>query len=295
MSAQRCIALATAARFAHLVADDRLLVDELATRDIRAVAAIWNDPTQRWGEYDVVVIRSCWDYHLAHDAFLAWITRLEATGVRVMNPPPLVRWNAEKSYLRDLSLGGVTVVPTRWIDRGDDHPLHAILHEQHWSEVVVKPAISASAHDTWRASASVAITAEGRFREMVARGAVLVQPYLAVIATDGEWSLLFYGGVYSHGVLKRPKPGDFRVQVEHGGGSDFREPDDHVIDAAAGALAEAEAGRARSLYARVDGCIVDGQFVLMELELIEPDLFLRANPAAPARLAKALLARMGGG
>ncbi len=295
MSALRSIALATASKFADLVADDRLLVDELAARDIRALAAIWNDPAERWVDYDAVVIRSCWDYHLAHDAFLDWIARLEATGVRVMNPPALVRWNAEKTYLRDLSAHGVTVVPTRWVERGDVEPLHAILRDQRWSEVVVKPAISASAHDTWRATASAVITSEGRFRAMVARGRVLVQPYLDVIAAEGEWSLLFYGGAYSHGVLKRPRPGDFRVQVEHGGGSEVREPDDHVIEAAGRALTEAERGRSRSLYARVDGCVIDAQFVLMELELIEPDLFLRANPAAPARLAEALLARMGEG
>jgi glutathione synthase/RimK-type ligase-like ATP-grasp enzyme len=295
VSALRSIALATASKFATLVADDQLLADELVARDIRPVAAIWNDPAQRWAEYDAVVIRSCWDYHLAHDAFLEWLTRLEATGVRVMNPPALVRWNAEKSYLRDLSLRGVTVVPTTWVERGDVQPLHAMMREQHWSEVVVKPAISASAHDTWRATASAAITSEGRFREMVARGRVLVQPYLDVIAADGEWSLLFYGGAYSHSVLKRPRPGDFRVQVEHGGGSEVREPDGPVIEAARRALAEAEQGRARSLYARVDGCVMDGQFVLMELELIEPDLFLRAHAAAPARLAEALLSRMGEG
>ncbi len=295
MRAPRTVALATAAAFPDLVADDRLLVDALATRGTNAVAAIWNDPAQRWTDYEAVVIRSCWDYHLAHDAFLAWITELETAGVRICNLPPLVRWNAEKGYLRDLATRGVRVVPTRWIERGDVEPLQTIMREQHWPEVVVKPAISASAHETWRTSAGAALASEGRFREMVARGRVLVQPYLDVIATDGEWSLLFYDGAYSHGVVKRPRPGDFRVQVEHGGGSEVREPDPPIIEAAGRALAEAERGRARSLYARVDGCVVDGQFVLMELELIEPDLFLRASAAAPARLADALLARISEG
>ena len=96
MSAPRTIALATASKYADLVADDQLLVDALRTRGTNAVTAIWNDPAQRWSDYDAVVIRSCWDYHLAHAAFLAWITQLETTGVRVLNPPALVRWNAEK-------------------------------------------------------------------------------------------------------------------------------------------------------------------------------------------------------
>lgn len=295
MSAQQTIALATASKFSDLVADDLLLVDALAARGVRAVAAIWNDPGQRWSEYAAVVIRSCWDYHLAHDAFLQWLDRLERDRVLVLNPPALVRWNSEKTYLRELASRGVRVVPTRWVEQGDARRLESILGEQDWTEVVVKPAISASAHDTWRVSAAAARACEDRFRTMVTRGRVLVQPFLDVIATDGEWSLLFYDGVYSHAVIKRPKAGDFRVQVEHGGGAAACEPDGHVIDAARRALAAAEQDRARSLAARVDGCIVDGQFVLMELELIEPDLFLRASSTAPARLADALRARVGDG
>ena len=292
MTTSRTIALATARQFADLVPDDRLLVDALAERGVNAAATVWNDASVQWTDFDAVVIRSCWDYHLAHDAFLAWIARLEASGVRVMNPPALVRWNAEKGYLRDLSSGGTVVVPTRWVEKGDVISLEDVLREQQWPEVVVKPAISASAHETWRASTSSALAGEGRFRGMVSRGRVLVQPYLDVIASEGEWSLLFYGGVYSHAALKRPRAGDFRVQVEHGGGSEFREPESHAIDTARLALLAAEHGRARSLYARVDGCISDGRFVLMELELIEPDLYLRANPAAPQRLADALMRRI---
>ena len=286
------IAIATASAYADLVPDDRLLVDALTARGVRADAAIWNDSAVRWSEYDAVVIRSCWDYHLAHDAFLAWIAQLEAGNVPALNPPALVRWNSEKTYLRDLASRGVGVVPTRWVERGDNVPLETILAEQAWSEVVVKPAISASAHETWRASAHAAVESEQRFRDMVARGRVLVQPYLDVIASDGEWSVLFYDGRYSHSALKRPRAGDFRVQVEHGGGAEIREPASHIVEAARRALHSAEDGRARSLYARVDGCIIDGEFVLMELELIEPDLYLRAHPSAPTRLADALLARI---
>ena len=292
MSTRKTIALATASKFSTLVPDDQLLADAIGARGVTAIPAIWNDPSQQWTAYDAVVIRSCWDYHLAHDAFLAWIARLETAGIPVLNPPALVRWNAEKSYLRELGSRGVAVVPTTWVERGSNRSLQDILRDGHWTEVVVKPAISASAHETWRASLAGAVDAEDRFRGMVARGRVLVQPYLDVIAADGEWSLLFYAGAYSHSALKRPRCGDFRVQVEHGGDAEFCEPDGHAIEAARHALVAAEAGRARSLYARVDGCIVDGQFVLMELELIEPDLFLRGRATAPALLADGLLSRI---
>lgn len=292
LSTPRTIALATSRQFASLVADDRLLVGALAERGISAVGAIWNDPAVKWTDYDAVVIRSCWDYHLAHDEFLAWVARLETGGVCILNPPALVRWNAEKGYLRDLSSRGIAVVPTRWVEVTDVLPLERIMREQHWPEVVVKPAISASAHETWRARASDAEALEERFRGMVSRGRALVQPYLDVIASEGEWSLLFYDGAYSHAALKRPKAGDFRVQVEHGGGSVIREPEGHAVESAHRALTAAEKGRARSLYARVDGCVIDGQFVLMELELIEPDLYLRGTPTAPLRLADAVMSRI---
>ena len=285
----RTTAFATSSKVPALTADDRLFVDALAARGVRAEPAIWDDPAQRWSGYEAVVIRSCWDYHLKHDEFLAWLDGLVRAGVRVLNAPTLVRWNSEKSYLREISALGIAVVPTRWVERGEAVALDAILRETTWDQVVVKPAISASAHETWRSSAATAQADDARLQAMVARGRVLVQPYLDVVATQGEWSLLFYGGAYSHSVLKRPKAHDFRVQLEHGGRSEVLEPAVEVIRAAQRALAAAEQGRSPSLYARVDGCVIGGEFVLMELELIEPDLFLRANAAAPERLASAFL------
>jgi hypothetical protein len=178
------------------------------------------------------------------------------------------------------------------VARGEVTSLASILHEREWSQVVVKPSVSASAHQTWRIAASDTASGEERFQSMVANGEVLVQPFLDAIQNEGEWSLLFYGGAYSHSVLKRPKQNDFRVQKEHGGTAEVSEPLAEVIRSARGALEAAEVGRAASLYARVDGCVVDGRFVLMELELIEPDLFLRSHAEAPARLASALLRRL---
>ena len=286
---ERVIALATSSNVPELTGDDRLLVRALASAGVCAVPAIWNDCREKWHRYAAVVIRSCWDYHLKHGEFLAWLHRLETTGVRVLNSPALVRWNAEKTYLRELAARGVASVPTRWVERDEVISLDAILQAKIWDRVVVKPAISASAHETWRASSASARAAEPRFRLMVANGEVLVQPFLDVVQADGEWSLLFYGGVYSHAVLKRPRPGDFRVQCEHGGTSEAFAPSREMIAAASAVLRAAEQGRGASLYARVDGCVIEREFVLMELELIEPDLFLRSNVDAPDMFAAALL------
>jgi glutathione synthase/RimK-type ligase-like ATP-grasp enzyme len=282
------IGLATSTKVPELSDDDRLLVDALAAAGVRAEPAIWNDAAHDWRRYSAVVIRSTWDYHLMPDQFLAWLAMLEAIGVQVFNAPELVRWNSEKRYLRDLAARGIATVPTRWVERGEKTSLAQIIGETGWSEVVVKPSVSASAHQTWRMSLDDANAGETQFKSMVANGRVLVQPFLAAIQDEGEWSLLFYDGVYSHAVLKRPGENDFRVQREHGGSADARVPSAHVIGEAHRVL---EAVDIPPLYARVDGCVVDGEFVLMELEMIEPDLFLRAHPEAPSRLAKALLMR----
>ena len=280
---------ATSAKVPDLTDDDRLLVEVLAGRGVRVEPAIWNDDALDWEKYAAVVIRSTWDYHLHLDEFLAWLDRLEGLDVKVFNAPSLVRWNAEKGYLRDLADRGIAIVPTRWVERGEKTSLADVIRETGWSEVVVKPAVSASAHQTWRMSANEAHDREEELASMVESGRVLVQPFLEEIETEGEWSLLFYGGEYSHAVLKRPREDDFRVQQTHGGTSEVMDPSAAVIEEAHRVL---EAAGQASLYARVDGCVVDGRFVLMELELIEPDLFLRAHPAAPGRLADTLLRRL---
>ena len=211
------LALATSAKVPGLTDDDRLLALALASEGMRAEPAVWNDPHVDWRRFAGVVIRSTWDYHLQHSAFLAWLDRLDGSGVPVFNAPVLVTWNSEKTYLRDLAAHSVPIVPTRWLERGDRCSLGEILRETGWADVVVKPAISASAHDTWRASAPCSAAEEMKLERMIGNGRVLVQPFLGEVQSEGEWSLLFFGGCYSHSVIKRPHRGDFRVQREHGG------------------------------------------------------------------------------
>ena len=285
------LALATYAALPGLTADDRLVVPELARAGITARPAVWDDPTVRWDDFDAVAIRSCWDYHRKPAAFQAWVRRMEAFGLRVLNPPPVLRWNADKRYLRDLAAAGVPVIPTVWIDQGARASLAEILAERGWRDVVVKPAVSASAHQTWRVAAVDAGDVQPRFSALAALGHVLVQPFVDKIRTSGEWSLVFLGDAFSHAVVKRPRDGDFRVQSEHGGSYAAATPPSHLIDAAQAALAAAPGPR---VYARVDGCVVDGVFRLMELELLEPGLFLATHPEAPRRFARAIASALAG-
>jgi glutathione synthase/RimK-type ligase-like ATP-grasp enzyme len=268
------VALATCASIPDLTADDRLLIPALAARGISAVPAVWDDGAIDWTAFAAVVIRSTWDYHLKPQLFLAWIDRLEALGVRLINPAPLLRWNAEKTYLRDLAAAGVSVVPTRWIDRGDTTPLAEVLREVGWPRAVVKPSIAATAYRTWSTDLGSAAADEARFRELVADGRVLVQPFLQAIADEGEWSLMFFGGEYAYSVLKTPRDGDFRVQSDFGGTVVTRDADPALVSQASGVLDVVPCGRSELAYARVDGCVVEGRFVLMELEVLEPGLFL---------------------
>lgn len=281
------IALVTYSRLLDLSADDRLLVAPLAERGVHAEAAAWDDPVVEWGSYDALIVRSTWNYHTAIDAFRAWIDRIDALGVPTWNPPSILRWNASKTYLRDLAARGIDVVPTKWIDRGAGLNLRAVLGEAGWLDAVVKPAISASAYETWRVSAlNVAPGEEGRFRSLIAAGDVMVQPFLPELARHGEWSVMFVAGEFSHAVIKRPRSGDFRVQHEHGGSAEPRTPLAHVL-ATAGEIVSKAPGQ--WLYARVDGVEIGGSFVLVELEMLEPSMFLATDPRAPVRLADAIV------
>ena len=280
------IALATYAKLPTLNDDDRLLVPALAALGVTAVPAVWDSSDVCWDELQGVLIRSSWDYHLRAPEFLAWIARLERAGVTVWNPGDLLRWNHHKRYLRDLAAGGgVATVPTRWLARGDEVDLPTLLADAGWREAVVKPAVSASAFGTWRTSTASASGDQARLDQMLSAGDVMVQPLLPEVSDAGEWSLLFLGRRFSHAVLKRPAPGDYRVQWEFGGSAVSAAPADHLIADAARVIAAVPGD---PLYARVDGVERAGRLVLMELELIEPHLFLGWDAGAAGRLARAI-------
>jgi hypothetical protein len=290
------IALVTYAAHPDLQPDDRELADALRARGTIATACVWGDPTVDWPAFDAVVIRSTWDYFLKPDCFREWLDARESDGTRMLNPISILRWNMEKRYLRDLEERGVPIVPTHWVERGERVELGAILRERGWDEVVVKPAISGAAYETWRTRREVASSDDARLHALVDRGAVLVQPLLAEIERDGEWSLLFFAGSYSHSARKRPRAGDFRVQSQFGGAY-TAEAAPRVAVAAAKRVIEATLelsglSRAALPYSRVDGCIVDGAFLLMELEIIEPSLFFAQSRAAAERCADAIIDAM---
>lgn len=291
------VALVTDSVSPTLSASDWTLLAPLRERGIHAVAVPWEEHTVDWRSYDLVVLRSCWNYHRHLRAFHSWIDQLEAGDTRLWNPAPMIRWNLDKRYLRELAGDGISVVPTVWLDPGEPAQLADILDARGWQSAVVKPRASRiSAHGIWRAERADAVQQQSKLERMLATGGALVQPLLPQIAA-GEWSLVFFGGSFSHAALKLPSSGGIFVQQRLGGSTQPRQPDQRLIEQAASAVhAAIQRTRPRDgrlLYARVDGLDLDGQFVLMELELIEPGLFLNlAAPEAPARFAAAIAARL---
>jgi glutathione synthase/RimK-type ligase-like ATP-grasp enzyme len=285
------IALVTYGELPKLAEDDRPLIPALARHGYEAVPAVWNDPALNWSGFTAAVIRSTWDYHHDLPGFLRWVDHLDRAGVRVFNPPAVLRWNSDKRYLDELEASGIPVVPTRWVETGGISLLD-VLDERGWEHAVVKPAVSASGFETWKVARVDASEHEARFRRLVSRGTVMVQPYIDQVAREGEWSLLYIGGEFSHALVKRARPGEFRVQDRHGGTAHAKTPSAALLSQAGAVLRAALPDPSIALYARVDGCVVDGRFLLMEIELLEPTLFFRLQPGAPERMAAALAVRL---
>jgi len=232
--------------------------------------------------YDLVLPLVAWGYHKDYQRWLSFLDRCEADAVTLINPPALLRWNGDKAYLAELADRGVPTVPTMAVEQCCDEDLEEARRRFGSEWLVIKPPISASAHGTHRIGPKDELPDDSRGRPMI------VQPLIEEIANTGEFSLMLFGGVYSHSVVKRPKSGDFRVQEYLGGVTlPCGAPPSGAIELAGAAL---KAAPAAATYARVD--IVpddDGVLRIMELELVEPSLFLNHAPDGGASFARALL------
>ncbi|HXH15150.1 MAG TPA: hypothetical protein VNJ10_03350 [Sphingomonas sp.] len=234
--------------------------------------------------FDAVLPLVTWGYHLRFQDWLALLDQLEAPGApRSINSPALLRWSSDKSYLEELAASGIATVPSRTVAALDQAALEQA-HADFGDELVVKPLVSAAADGTYRLGPADA------FPDAVRGQRMLIQPFMPSIAATGEYSLILFAGEFSHAIVKRPKPGDFRVQP-HLGGSDA--PCDPPPGAIALACAALDAAPAPATYARVD-MIADeqGQLRIMELELVEPALFLHHAPDGGQAFGAAMKAAM---
>jgi glutathione synthase/RimK-type ligase-like ATP-grasp enzyme len=250
---------------------------------IEVEARPWTEPGEL-APFDLVMPLVTWGYHFDPPRWHALLDRLERESIPTANPVPLLRWNSDKRYLADLGNGGLSVIPTRLVDALDEAAL-AEAREDYGETLVIKPPVSAAADGTHRLGPADPLPEESRNRAM------MVQPFLPSIATEGEYSIMLFGGGFSHAIVKRPKRGDYRVQPHLGGSETRCDPPDGAVELARAALAAAPA---EAVYARVD-MVRDqaGKLAVIELELIEPALWLQHAPDGGERFVSAVLSAAG--
>lgn len=272
------IALVTCESLGHFTAnadseDDRLF-QFLEAKGHQVSLQVWDDAQVDWESFDVIIIRTPWDYFNKIDAFYSWLDKLEQLNCRVLNPVKTLRWNADKIYFKDMQEKGIDIVPTVWLDRESEFDAESVFEELQTNKIIVKPRVSGAAKNTLALTLAEAKEKATEIQALLQQEPFLAQPFLEQIHTQGEWSFLFFNGRYSHTVLKKAKAGDFRVQHFFGGTVHTPEPPAHLLATAQTIVAKFASD---CLYARVDGVGMDGKLVLMELELIEPFLFLSTS------------------
>ena len=286
------IGLATCAALPDLDPDDQLLLEPLRAAGVEAIAAVWDDPGVDWNAFDLVVIRSTWDYTSRRDTFVAWAQSVP----RLVNPVDVIAWNTDKRYLADLAAAGLPVVPTTWIS---NQPIDLPANGSH----VLKPSVGAGSIDAARYllhDEHEHRLAQAHAARLLAAGhTVMVQPYLEAIDIAGEAGLIFLGGAFSHAITKGAMLASSRP-TEAGGlyvpeSISAREPSNAELELAELALAAVPGGAERLAYARVD-LVSDasGSPLIIELELTEPSLFMHAAPGSARRFAEVLAGLVAG-
>lgn len=265
---------------AGYVSDDELAIEPLKKLGWNVETISWRDKTVDWNDFEVVIIRTPWDYQKFPNEFLAVLREIDASQARLENPLKIVEWNLSKLYLRELETQKIKIVPTLWDEKtADEKSFQSWLEYFKTDEIIIKPLISATAEFTYRLKEFLP-----EVTGIFANKPFMVQPFMPEIVREGEFSLFYFGGTYSHTILKTPKEKDFRVQEEHGGIITQVAPEEKLLNAAQKVF---DFIALELLYARID-FVRDavGDFCLMELELIEPALYLRMDKDAPERFAK---------
>jgi len=278
------VALITCSERSELSESDTLLQKALAARDIEALPLVWNDPAVDWSRPLVSVIRSTWDYHLQRTAFLEWAQHVSQLH-SLWNPLPLLHWNTHKGYLHDLKELGVPIIPTCWLVQGASVNLAQLMQKHNWSEVVLKPAVSADSYGTIKVREDVVEEGQLYLDHMLSLRDMLIQPFLPAIMSNGERSLMFIDGEVTHAVVRPPVLYDMQNQP-HLPKKELVTPREDELQLAQKIISSLSSP---VLYGRID--LVrdgDGQLRLMEVELVEPELWLTWMPTAAERFADAI-------
>lgn len=269
----------------NILKEDGLLKKSLEKLGLRVTRKDWADPDFDWTTTRSIVFRTTWDYFDRIDEFKSWLGRVEPL-TQSFNPIPQIRWNMDKWYLKDLSEKGIKVVQTQYLKRGEKRPLQEILNQSGWEDAILKPTVAGAARHTYRINSRTADEHEGIFSMLIEAEDMMLQPFQKSITVHGEVSFMVLGGEFTHAVLKKAKNGDFRVQDDFGGSV---HPYSASIEEIRFAESVVQACDPLPAYARVDVMWDnEGDLVVSELELVEPELWFRESPEAAEKLASVI-------
>ncbi len=272
------------------VAYDGLVREILQQRGIVVEEVSWRAVNMDWSQFDLVVIRSPWDYQQHCNDFLEVLAEIDKRRCCLQNSLEIVRWNIQKTYLKQFEQAGVAIVPTQWLQSPSASSIAAVFESLGCEQIVIKPVVGANADNAFWLHRNGPVELVNSAVQIFQNQIALAQPFVHSVTSYGEVSLIFFDGEYSHSVLKTPKSGDFRVQEEHGGHIQSFQPGQDLIEFASRSLSVVPG---ETLYARADVVFLEaGQPAIMELELIEPSLYLSFDLNAPQTFADAIERRL---
>ncbi len=272
--------------FSVIENENILLLEFLQQKGLKVQKEIWDDPQVNWAGYDLAILKAPWDYFDKFEQFDQWLQHLNEVGVRLLNPVDIVRWNSDKHYLGDIANAGLPIIPSLFLEKKQEANWEEYFTHFKTNRLIIKPAVSGAAKNTFILNKEELENTAPQVQSLLEQEAFLVQPFIPQIQEEGEWSLVFFGGKFSHCLLKTAKSGDFRVQHVHGGSVHEKEAPADLLKAAQTYIDTFAKG---CLYARVDGVRINETFALMELELIEPYLYLFTNARGFENYYQALL------
>ncbi|MGB2228759.1 MAG: ATP-grasp domain-containing protein [Flavobacteriales bacterium] len=286
----------------NVLDEDFALVEALRACGLEADRKVWSDPSVNWDAADALVFRTTWDYFDRWDEFQHWLREVQKV-TSLINPAACLHWNLDKHYLLDLEAAGIHVVPSTIHKRQTGLSWAEVCQAFNSDDLVIKPTVSGAAKDTyrvtqrqnaWQLSPPHPDPIDVLWTSLLQRQDMMVQPFLSSVVADGELSLMWLGGTVTHAVKKQAKPGDFRVQDDHGGTVvthdmtlEEREFAERAMHAAVKVMDQRNMGE--PLYARVDMVRdLSGAWAVSELEMVEPELWFRMCPDAAGVLARAI-------
>jgi len=279
----------TGAYDTNTIDEDQLLSAILKELGISHEIIAWSDPEVDWSAFSQLLIKSTWDYFDFYPEFLVWIKKIKELGMPVLNDLDTIRWNSSKAYLLEIESQGFPTIAGLILEKGSKPTLEQIQTKVTSDTIVIKPLVSGGAKNTLKIPITDWATFEDKVSDLLREEAFLVQPFVKEVAEVGEFSLIFFNQTFSHAVLKTPAKSDFRVQHYYGGTIREIHPDSVLLESAQKLIDRFGKG---TLYGRVDGVLIDGIFHLMELELIEPYLFLGLSEKAIPNYREALRERL---